>query len=328
MNRWIGRLAFVSVAALLIVPQLARAATELKLGHSTGTDDPFHIGAMKFAELVPLYTNNAVHVTVFPSNQLGNGERELVGNVELGTIEMVVSSSPPVSGIEPKFMLFDMPFLFRDRGHAHRVLDGPIGQKVAASLEPHGLKLLTWMESGFRNLYTVKKKVLTPDDMQGMRFRSMENPVYISMFKHLGASPVPLPSPEVYLALQTGVIEGADNPVGAYLGIKAYEVAKLVTLTEHTYGPALLLINLKLFNQMPKVQQDGLLKAAKEAGEFQRAYVAKSLKDMMDFLGTKHGVQFFEVDKRPFQEKVKPVYKEFETKVGGRETIDAILQTP
>jgi tripartite ATP-independent transporter DctP family solute receptor len=303
-------------------------ATEIKLGHSTGTQDPFHIGAAKFAELAPKYTNNSVRVTVFPNNQLGNGERELVEGVRLGTIEMVVSSSPPVAGgVEPKFMLFDLPFLFRDREHAHRVLDGPIGEKVSSSLESHGLKLLAWMESGFRNLYTTKKKVVTPDDMRGMRFRSMENPVYIAMFKSLGASAVPIPSPEVYTSLQTGVVEGADNPVGAYLGIKAYEVAKFASLTGHTYGPALLMMNLKLFNGLSKAEQDGVMKAAKEAGQYQREYVAKSLKEMMEFLSTKHGVQFLEVDKAAFQAKVGPVYKEFEAKVGGKEMIDAILQT-
>jgi tripartite ATP-independent transporter DctP family solute receptor len=323
-----SRTILATTVLVVAVAGSAWAATELKLGHSTGTQDPFHIGAAKFAELVPQYTNNAVKVTVFPNNQLGNGERELVEGVRLGTIEMVVSSSPPVAGgVEPKFMLFDLPFLFRDRGHAHRVLDGPIGEKVASSLEAHNLKLLAWMESGFRNLYTTKKKVASPDDMRGMRFRSMENPVYISMFKSLGASAVPIPSPEVYTSLQTGVVEGADNPVGAYLGIKAYEVAKLVALTGHTYGPALLMINLKLFGQMSKAEQDGLLKAAKEAGAFQRNYVATSLKDMMDNLSKRYGVQFYEVDKPAFQAKVAPVYKEFEAKVGGREVIDAIQQT-
>lgn len=328
MNRRLGYLAFLLTAVLLIVPQSGWAATELKLGHSTGTDDPFHFGTTKFAELVPQYTNNAVKVTVYPNNMLGNGEREMVEGVRLGTIEMVLSSSPPVAGtIEPRLMVFDMPFLFRDRSHAHHVLDGPIGQKMAEYLKSHDLQLLTFMESGFRNLYTTKKKVVTPDDMRGMRFRSMENPVYISMFKHLGASAVPIPSPEVYTALQTGVVEGADNPIGAYMGIKAYEVAKLATLTGHTYGPALLLMNLKLFNQMPKAQQEGLLKAAKEAGALQRAHVEKSLKEKMEFLSAKHGVQFFEVDKSAFQAKVAPVYKEFEAKVGGREMIDAIMQT-
>jgi TRAP-type transport system periplasmic protein len=320
------------LAALLVllvpffVSAPTHAATELKLAHGAATDDPYHTGATKFADLVAQYTNNAYKIIIFPNAQFG-GEREMIEGTKLGTLELIVTASAPIAGFAPKFMLFDLPFLFRDNAHAHRVLDGPIGQQVAATLEPHGIKLLSWMESGFRNMITTKKRLARPEDMQGMRFRVMENPVYVSMFKNLGSSAVPIPSPEVYTSLQTGVVDGYEHPVGAYMAIKAYEVAKLVAMTGHAYTPAPLLMNLKVYNQLSKEHQQAFLRAAQEAAIVERAYIAKTLEEFKTKLRTTAGVQFYEIDKRPFQEKMAPVYKEFEAKVG-RDLIDAIVQAP
>jgi tripartite ATP-independent transporter DctP family solute receptor len=292
MRRW--RILFLGLAALLVtaLPAAAPATTELKLGHCAGLDDPYHVGALKFAELARAHTRDQVRVTVFPSCQLGNGEREMIEGVKLGTLEMVLTASAPIAGFEPKFMLFDLPFLFRDNGHAHRVLDGPVGQAVAASLEPHGIKLLAWMESGFRNMITTRKRIGTPDDMRGMKFRVMENPVYVAMFRNLGSSGVPIPSPEVYTSLQTGVVDGYEHPVGAYMGIKAYEVAKLVALTGHAYTAAPILMNLQAFRRLPPAEQEGLLRAAREAAVHERAYVARTLEEFKAKLAGRDGVQF------------------------------------
>jgi tripartite ATP-independent transporter DctP family solute receptor len=323
-QRWV--LGLILAAALVSLSGPGDAATELKLGHCAGLDDPYHVGALKLVELVKTHTRDSVRVTVFPSCQLASGERELIESVKLGTLEMVLTASAPIAGFEPRFMLFDLPFLFRDNGHAHRVLDGPVGQKVAASLEPHGIKLLAWMESGFRNMITTKRRIGAPDDMKGLKFRVMENPVYVSMFRSLGSSGVPIPSPEVYTSLQTGVVDGYEHPVGAYMGIKAYEVAKLVALTGHAYTAAPVLMNLQTFQRLPAAEQEGLVRAAREAAVYQRAYVGKTLDEFKAKLSSKDGVQFYDVDKRPFQQRMAPVYREFEPKVG-KELIEAILQT-
>lgn len=320
-SRWIP----VVLAVVLAATVPAGAATELKLGHCAGTDDPYHIGATRFAELADQYTSGALRVQVFPSCQLGSGEREMIEGVKLGTLEMVLTASAPIAGFEPKFMLFDLPFLFRDNPHAHRVLDGPIGQKVAATLEPHGMKLLAWMESGFRNMITTKRRITSPDDMRGLKFRVMENPVYVSMFRNLGSTGVPIPSPEVYTSLQTGVVDGYEHPVGAYMGIKAYEVAKLVALTGHAYTPAPILMNLATFRRLPAAQGDALLKAAQDAAVYERGYVAKTLEEFKAKLSARDGVQFYAIDKQPFQQRMGPVYREFEAKVG-KDLIEAILQ--
>lgn len=317
--------ASLCLSTITLFPGNSKAATEFTFGHCTSTSDPYHIGATKFAELVSQYTSGQVKVNVIPGCQLATGDREFIEAVKLGTVDITITASAPIVGFEPKFMLFDLPFLFRDNEHAHRVLDGSIGQKIGATLEAQNIKLLSWMESGFRNMITSKKTVAGPDDMKGMKFRVMENPVYVSMFKNLGSTGVPIPAPEVYTSLQTGVVDGYEHPIGAYLAIKAYEVAKRVALTGHAYTPAPVLMNLSKFKSLTPAQQEAVLKAAQEAAVFERQYVAKTLQEFRDTLA-KQGVTFQVVDKKPFQDKMAPVYKEFEAKVG-KDIIEGVIAT-
>jgi hypothetical protein len=143
-------------------------------------------------------------------------------------------------------MLFDLPFLFATT-HAHRVLDGPVGQKVAASLEPHGIKRLAWMESGCRNMITIRKRIGAPDDMRGMKFRVMENPVYVSMFRNLGSSGVPIPSPEVYTSLQTGGSSTATSIRWAPTWASRLRGRQACRVTGHAHTAAPILMDLAAF---------------------------------------------------------------------------------
>jgi tripartite ATP-independent transporter DctP family solute receptor len=321
--RHMGR-TFLLVLVVFAVSSSAFAATEFKLGHFMSTEDAYHVISVKCAELTAQYTNNAIRVNVFPGGQLGS-DRELTEGVMLGTIEATIVASGNIAGFEPKFMVFDLPFLFRDEAHGLRVLDGPIGQRIAALLEPKGIKLLSWGSNGFRNMITVKKKVANPDDMRGLKFRVMESPVFVAMFKSLGATGVPIAAAEIYTSLQSGVVDGYEHPVQAYKSIKAYEVAKLVALTGHAYTPTPLLMNLKLFNSQPKTQQDAILKAAREAALAGRAHIAKSLDEQKAQLRAV-GVEFNEVDKRLFQQKMADVYKQFEPQFG-KDLIEGILKS-
>ena len=325
---WTRQLFSLLLAAVLSLGNSVdgRAATELSFGHCTATDDPYHIGAIRFAELVGEYTKGSVKINVFPGCQLGGTDRELIEGIKLGLLDISITASAPIAGFEPKFMLFDLPFLFRDNAHAHAILDGPVGSGVAATLEPQGIKLVSWMESGFRNMITIKKKIHSPEDMQNMKFRVMENPVYVSMFKNLGSSGVPISARELYTSLQTGVVDGYEHPIGAYLSIKAYEVAKLVALTGHSYTPAPVMMNLGKFRALSPVEQEAVLKAGREAAIYQRGYVAKTQKEFETTLRA-NGVEFYSVNKSAFQQKMAPVYKEFESKVG-KALIESVLNSP
>ncbi len=318
---WIGLLL---IGILLAVSQSGQAATELKLGHFMSTGDAYHVIATKFADLTSQYTQGAVRIKVFPGGQLGS-DREMTEGVMLGTVEATIVATGNIAGFEPKFMVFDLPFLFRDEEHGLRVLDGPIGQKISALLEAKGIKVLSYGSNGFRNMIAVKRKIKSPDDMRGLKFRVMESPVFVAMFKALGASGVPIAAAEIYSSLQSGLVDGYEHPVLAYQSIKAYEVAKLVALTGHAYTPTPLLMNLKVFNGLPKAQQDAVLKAAQEAAVAGRAHIAKTLEETKTWLRAR-GVEFIEVDKKPFQQKMADVYRQFEPQFG-KELIDSILKS-
>jgi hypothetical protein len=171
-----------------------------------------------------------------------------------------------------------LPFLFATT-HAHRVLDGPVGQKVAASLEPHGIKRLAWMESGCRNMITIRKRIGAPDDMRGMKFRVMENPVYVSMFRNLGSSGVPIPSPEVYTSLQTGGSSTATSIRWAPTWASRLRGRQACRVTGHAYTAAPILMDLAAFRRLGPAEQEGLLHAAQEAAVHERAYVPKTLQE-------------------------------------------------
>ena len=178
---WTGRAAVLGMAVLTMLGGVtgAVAQTVVKLAHAVSTQDPYQSGSERFKEFVEKGTGGRLQVQIFPAGQLGN-EREIIEGVKLGTIEIGLVASAPLAGFSTAFLLFDLPFLFNDATHARRVLDGPVGDKVARTLEPIGIKVLAYNESGFRMMFNSKRAVRTPDDLKGLKFRVMENPVYVS----------------------------------------------------------------------------------------------------------------------------------------------------
>jgi len=314
-----------AVAAIVLV--LAGAATAsagqtLKLAHAVGTQDPYQYGAERFKEIVERESGGRLGVQIFPAAQLGN-EREIIEGVKLGTIEIGLVASAPLAGFSSAFLLFDLPFLFKDAAHARRILDGPIGERVAGTLEPQGIAVLAFNESGFRMMFNSKRAVTSPDDLKGLKFRVMENPVYVSLFKALGSSAVPIPFGEVYSSLQTGVVDGAEIPVNVIYANKFHEQAKHMALTRHTYTPTPFIANLALVRSLSAEDQRLLRRAAREAAAAQRALIDQKTAEYIALL-KKDGVQVTEVDTSAFRAKAMPVYKEFEGKIG-KELIEAVL---
>ena len=322
---WVGWLAAGTVCVMAGLGAARGAAAQaIKLAHAVGTQDPYQYGSEKFKEFVEKGTNGRVTVQIFPAGQLGN-EREIIEGVKLGTIEVGLVASAPLAGFSSAFLLFDLPFLFTDAAHARRVLDGPIGERVAKTLEPLGIKLLAYNESGFRMMFNSKRAVTTPDDLKGLKFRVMENPVYVSLFKALGSSAVPIPFGEVYGSLQTGVVDGAEIPVNVIYANKFYEQAKHMALTRHTYTPTPFIANLKFMQGLPPADQQVVTQAAKDAAAAQRALIDRRTNEFIDLL-KKQDVKVTEVDTAAFRARATPVYKEFEAKIG-KELLDAVLKT-
>jgi tripartite ATP-independent transporter DctP family solute receptor len=296
----------------------------LKLGHAVAPEHPYHLGAVRYSDLVAQRTKGKVKIDVYPSTQLGN-ERDMVEGLQLGTIDLVVTSTGPLGGFVPRMFVVDLPFLFRDRGHAYKVLDGPIGRELLDAFSAKGIKGLAFWENGFRQMTNSVRPIEKPEDLRGIKIRTMENKVHLSAFRAFGASPTPMAWSEVYTALQQKTIDAQENPIAIIYFQKIYEVQKYLALTDHFYSPTPLLMSLKAFNNLPKNIQKIMLDTAMECATFERNLLRDNEAKQLAEIKAK-GMQVILPNKKPFQDAVVPVYKEFESQFG-KETIDRIIAT-
>jgi tripartite ATP-independent transporter DctP family solute receptor len=208
-----------------------------------------------------------------------------------------------------------LPFLFANRQQAYEVLDGPIGQELLRKLETVNLVGLAYAERGFRNLTNSKKEIRVPADLRGLRIRVMQNPVYIDTFRTLGANTVPMAWTEALTALQQRTIDGQENPINVIHSFKLNETQKFLSLTRHTYAPALFVMSRRVFQRFPKAQQDLLVKAAQEASAHVRKVNEEMESAQLAELRTL-GMQVIEPDINAFKEAVGPVYAKYEKTFG------------
>ncbi len=296
----------------------------LKAGHSVAPTHPYHLGLEKFAQLIEERTGGKVKIEIFHSNQLGN-ERDMIEGLQMGTVDMVVSSTGPIGGFEPKMLVVDLPFLFRDREHAYKVLDGEVGKELLSSLSSKGITGLAFWENGFRHITNSKKPINTPEDLKGLKIRTMENQVHMDSFKELGADPTPMAWSEVFTALQQKVIDGQENPIPIIYTQKVYEVQKNLALTGHFYSPALLLMSKAKFDSFDAETQKIFAETALEVATYERDLIKQMEDTQVDEL-KKLGVNVTTPDKTKLQEAVAPVYKKYETQFT-KELIDKIINT-
>jgi tripartite ATP-independent transporter DctP family solute receptor len=328
MERFKGISIFFVVAGLFILGTASIAISApmtLKLAHVVSTSAPYHIGAMELANLVEQKTKGQLKIEIYPGGQLGKGERECIEGLQIGTIDLVVTSTGPVGGFVPQMLVVDLPFLFRDNSHVDKVLDGPIGEGLLKDLSKAGIKGIAFWENGFRNLTNNKRPIYKPEDVKGLKLRTMENEVHLHAFRTLGADPTPMTWGEVYTSLQQGVIDGQENPINIIRTHKIYEVNKNLALTGHVYSPALLLMNEKKFNSLPLALQKALMEAGKEAAKFERKFIrdneAKMLEELKGF-----GMQVTYPNKKLFQKATETTYKKYEGKFG-KDLIEKIVGT-
>ncbi len=286
----------------------------LKLGHVVTTQHPFHIGAAKFAELVSQRTGNKVKIDIYTASQLGN-ERDMVEGLQLGTIDLVVTSTGPVGSFVPQTYVADLPFLFQSREHAYKVLDGPIGKEILSAFSSKGIKALAFWETGFRNITNSVRPIEKPADLKGVKIRTMENKIHIASFKAWGASPTPMAWGEVYTALQQKTIDGQETPIAAIHDFKLFEVQKYLALTGHFYSPCVLLMSEKAFKTLPINTQKIMEETGTECATYQRNVVRDLDSKQLAEVKAK-GMQVTTPDKKPFQDAAASVYGEFERQIG------------
>ena len=260
-------------------------------------------------------TNGRIKIQNFYAGALG-GERESIEAVQLGTQELATSSTGPVPNFVPEVRILDVPFLFRDKAHARAVLDGPIGQELLAKFEPKGFKALAWGENGVRHMTNSKRAVNAPEDLKGLKMRTMENPVHVAAYKSLGIVTTPMAFPEVFTALQQGTVDGQENPLSVIMSANFDQVQKHLSLTGHVYSPLVILMNKGVWDKLSAADKQVFQEAAKEAVKVNRARVDKDDANGVSELRRK-GMNVVEnVDKSKFITTMAPAMAEFEKQFG------------
>jgi tripartite ATP-independent transporter DctP family solute receptor len=241
-----------------------------------------------------------LEVQVFPASQLGN-DATVIGAVRGGSIDMMMAGGGNFSGLNSKFEVLDIPFLFRDREHAYKAVDQQVGQELMKALEGSGLKQLAFWEVGFRSITTKNRAVRTPADVKGLKIRTQPNPVHVAAWKLLGTNPVPMPLSELYSALESGAVDAQEHPVEITHSAKFYEVQKHLTMTRHAFTAMPVVLNKAKFDALAPDLQKVLLDAAQEAKLFQRALNQKNEAAIIADL-RKNGMNVIEnVDVAPFK---------------------------
>ena len=300
----------------------ASAQTAMKISISVAQNSHQGVAIDVFAREVEKRTAGRHKVQGFYSGSLG-GERESIEAVQLGTQELTFTSTGPVPNFVPEARILDIPFLFRDKAHARAVLDGPIGQEMLGKFEAKGFKALAWGENGVRHMTNNKRPVNAPDDLKGLKMRTMENPVHVTAYKGLGIVTTPMAFPEVFTALKQGTVDGQENPLSVIMSAKFEQVQKHLSLTGHVYSPAIFLMNKGAFDKLSAADKQAFIEAAREAVKANRARVDEDDAKGVAELRSK-GMQVIEnVDKSKFVATLAPVNAEFE-KQFGKANIDRI----
>ena len=277
--------------------------------------DGFHIAATKFEELVEERTEGKVNIEIFPNASLGD-ERTLLEGMQIGTVDMGVITNGPVANFVEEMAVFELPFLFPSPEAAYSVLDGPIGQELLDKLADVNLKGLAYAERGFRNLTNSERAVNSPEDLDGLRIRVMENPVYTDTFRELGANAIPMAWTEALTAMQQGTIDGQENPVNVIHSFKLDETQNYMTLSRHTYAPAIFVMGMPAWNQLPEAAQAVLEEAAQEAAEHERQVNADMEAEQLAAL-REAGMEINDApDMEAFQAAVAPVYEKYGEQFG------------
>ncbi|WP_025322470.1 TRAP transporter substrate-binding protein DctP [Deferrisoma camini] len=315
--------ALAVVLALLAGP--GWAGRVVKLGHVAPPFHGQHQGLLKLAEVVKQETGGQWEVKVFPLGQLG-GERSMAEQVQMGTLQVAAITTAVLSNFVPQAAALDLPFLWPDRKTAYAVLDDPEFQKEFFKFfEPKGFVAIGFAENEFRHLTNSKRPVRRPEDLKGLKLRLMEAPIFLDTFKLLGATPVPMPFPEVYNALQQGVIDGQDNPLLTSVLMKFTEVNKYVTLLNHTLTETVIVVNADFWNSLPPDVQKAFRKGARECIRTNRAVNAALYKKLpklgisVEEYCKKNGIQVIDLtadERAAFRKAVNPIYDKYRAQIG------------
>ncbi len=290
----------------------------LKFGHPYAETHPLAKGAQMFADTISEKSDGAITVEVFPNSTIGSS-RDLVESIQIGVVDFALVPTTNVASFYPPLDIFYLPFLFRDSEHAYAVSDGPVGEALYADmLDKTGIRTLGMYESGFRTITTRDKKIEKPEDMEGVKFRVVNNPLNVATFKALGANPTPMALSEVFTGLQQGTVDGQDNPVG---NVKAFGFDKVqgnITLSNHQWAGIMFLADDKMWADLPDSVKDLFAATAKETQDWERKELNAVESQYLEEMEADGMVvtRLTPEQAAAFQKAMEPVWEEYREKIG------------
>ncbi len=305
----------LAAAALAGLATGASAQTTIEVGHATTLDSHYGMGMTRFGEVLEELSGGDMTLVQHPAAALG-GEREMIEAVQIGALDMVITSTGPLPNFVPETQVLDLPFLFRDYDHARGVLDGEIGQELLAKVEEAGFKPLAWTENGFRHITNSQRPIETPEDLAGLKIRTMENPIHLKAFEALGAAPTPMSFAELFTALQQGVVDAQENPIVVISVSNFSEVQKYLTLSGHLYSPAIILMSQSKWDSLTEEQQGWVMEAAKASVGVTRDRVTELEETGVDKLRDQGMEVVTEIDRPAFEAAVQPAYEQYSSQFG------------
>lgn len=319
VQKWLAVCLVIAMAAALVVsgcggskpaaPAAEKPKLNFRLAEAHPADYPTTLGDKKFAELVNEKSKGRIQIKVYDSASLGD-ENSVIQQVQMGSIEFTRISSGTLAEFNKQFGVFSLPYIFNDNDHVWRFLDGDFGKKMLDNLEKSRMVGLAYYSSGSRSFYT-KKPVKGPNDLEGMKIRVMQNAINIELMKAFGASATPMPYGEVFSALQTGVIDGAENNPPSYLTANHFQAVKNYVLDSHQRVPEVLMVSKVAWDKLADEDKKIIKEAAQESVKFQKEAWDKFEKDALAKL-IANGVVVTEVkDVKPWKDKAKSVFDKY-----------------
>ena len=309
------KILIAALAALLALTLLsgcdsaARDRYTLCIGHSDTKTNLLHISLEHFAEAVRERTNGRVEVVLFAGEQLGTNA-EMLRMVEMGKLDAMMLPAGQQAALCPKFKVLGLPFLFSDYRHVYQTLDGPIGEELLEGLEARNMTQLAYWENGLRQMTNSQRAIETPSDLAGLKFRTPEDAMTVSIFAAYGAEASPYPFSELYLALQQKLFDGQENPVANIYANRFQDVQRYLTMVNYQYQPKTMIFSRSVWDSLPTEIQNTLREAAREFGNEHRQAVADSEEAMLREL-IADGMEVGYPDTAPFIEQAETVYRDF-----------------
>jgi len=290
----------------------------IRIAHLVAEEQSSHVAALTFKEKLEKESNGRLKVEIYPNGQLFGSDREAIEAVQLGNVEMTIPAVAPLASFNKNFMVFDLPFIFDDHEAAYKALDGELGESLLKELEKNSLKGLVFAENGFRHMSNNKGPITSPNDLKGLKYRTLENPLHTDTFKAFGANASPFSFGELYTALQQGSYDAMEAPISLYYTNKFYEVQNYLTLSGHVYAATILLMNNDFYNKLPEDLQSLVVEASEEYRTEQREIAQEQDVSFLEKL-KENGMKVNELtseQKDAFREAAKVVYEKYTSEIG------------